>query len=167
MRFTKKKIAGAVAVSAVVALGAGTAFAYWTSTGTGSGTAGVGTDAGVSITSTAVTGLFPGGSQNLTINIQNTDAFPVYLANGITGTAAVTAAPNASATAPCTADDFTVTVPGTAVNVDAAHATAGEAEYTTSTGYSIAMKAKAIGASDQANQNGCKGATVTITWNAI
>lgn len=166
MRITKKKIAGAVAVSAVVALGAGTAFAYWTSTGTGSGTAGVGTDTAVSIATDAVTGLYPGSTLDLNLTVQNTNPYAVFLASGIGGTVSVD-----SAHSTCGIDNFQITAPTAGINIPAqVAATTGNpdpAEYTNGTAYKITMLAKADTTVAANNQNACKGATVTIAWKAL
>jgi hypothetical protein len=168
MRITKKKIAGAVAVSAVVALGAGTAFAYWTSTGTGSGTASVGTDKAVSINSVKADGLYPGASIPVTVNIQNDNPYLVFLANGITGSVTVDADHSG-----CDASNFSVSGPTPAAGIEIpkqAAATATDSdpiEWSNSSAYQINMLAKADTSVTANNQNACKGATLTITWNAI
>jgi hypothetical protein len=81
MRITKKKIVGAVAVSAVVALGAGSAYAFWTTTGTGSGTAAVGTDEGFTISGDIAPELLLDVEQTFDITVTNDATFPQHLTN--------------------------------------------------------------------------------------
>lgn len=81
MRITKKKIVGAVAVSAVVALGAGSAYAFWTTSGTGSGTAAVGKDAGFTISGDVTPALLLDVEQTFNITVTNAATFPQHLTN--------------------------------------------------------------------------------------
>jgi hypothetical protein len=85
MKFSlKKKIAAAVAVTAVV-VGGGAAYAVWTSpSGTGSGnatgytaTAGNVTSATTNGNSSDATDLYPGSSVTNTITVTNTNPYPV------------------------------------------------------------------------------------------
>lgn len=75
MRITKKKIAGAVAVSAVVALGAGSAYAFWTTDGSGSGSAAVGTSETLAISGDIADDLLLDIEESFTITATNNATF--------------------------------------------------------------------------------------------
>ena len=166
MRITKKKIVGAVAVSAVVALGAGSAYAFWTSTGSGSGSADVGADTPVAINTANVQFLAPGVELPLELKIDNTNPYNVYLPGGVEGVITVTPATGApNAARPCAASDFELVYPTTrAIDVPAA---AAGTEYTNSTDYKIRMK-NLLPVTDPANnQDNCKNATIAIAWSEV
>lgn len=79
-RRTRKRIRLVVLLAAFVL--AGGASAYFTTVGTGSGTAAVATSSDVTIApSTAVAGLYPGGSGELALAISNPNAFPVHVSS--------------------------------------------------------------------------------------
>lgn len=68
---TKSRMIVGAAVIVAIAVGGG-AFAYFTSSGSGTGTATVGSSAAVTLSSDAVTGLFPGGVDvPVTVHITN------------------------------------------------------------------------------------------------
>ena len=73
---SKKRVVLAAIVVAALAIASGVAYAYFTATGAGSGSATVGSSAGLTITSAAVTGLYPAGA-DVTV--------PVHIANGTNG----------------------------------------------------------------------------------
>lgn len=151
-KYSKRTLAaatvGAVAVS-------GVALAYWTSGGSGTGTAATGDVLPVTVTQTStISGLAPGlAAVTLSGNFDNPNAGPVHV-SGVTATvSSVTLA--AGAVGSCDATDYTVG--GTApVNAEVASGTAKGAW----TGLTLAFNNKAT------NQDGCKGATVTLTYAA-
>lgn len=75
MRITKKKIVGAVAVSAVVALGAGSAYAFWTTDGSGTGSASVGDSETLAISGDIADALLLDIEESFTITATNNATF--------------------------------------------------------------------------------------------
>jgi hypothetical protein len=148
MRTITKKKKIAIAATAVVLVSGGTAFAYWSTTGAGTGSATTGTTQPISVTQTSViTDLRPGAAaQTLAGTFTNPNATPVYVAS-VTPTVTVTRASGAVGT--CSAADYLVT----AAPVNAEISTG-----TTWTGASIQFN------NTTANQDGCKGATVAISY---
>ena len=150
---TKKFIIGGAAVTAV-AVGAGVAYAYWTTTGTGSGTAS--TSAGASnltITQTSdSSGLAPGvAAQTITGTVKNNASNSAYVTSVTVSIASVTKA--AGATGTCDATDYTLT--GATMPVTTDVAPGASAPFT---GATLAFNNKAT------NQDGCKGATVNLSY---
>ena len=150
---TKRSIA--VAAAAVLLLGGGgAAYAYWTSGGTGSGTAATGVSVDITVVqANDITNLRPGGAaQTLHGTFTNPDTAPVAITAVTPAITSVVKAPGAPAGA-CTADDYvlggTITFTGPiAVN-----------DTTTWTGATIQFDNDPA-----ANQDGCQGATVTVTY---
>lgn len=144
-KLTKKSKVIAVAASvALVAVGGGTAYAYWTTTGTGTGNAANSTGGGtVTLHATFAGGLAPGNS------------VPVaYTADNSTNTGTVVGALTASVTtsAPgCLPAWFTVSA-NTSNSPVAAN----------STGTSVGSGTLTF-LNDDANQDACKSAVVTVT----
>jgi hypothetical protein len=157
MRFTNKNVSRkAAAITAATALtvfgGAGAAIAYWTTSGSGTGSASTGDVQAVTVTQTAVvSGLVPGGAPvALSGKFNNPNPGAVTVASvsaSVTGT---------SAGSSCTAADFDITGTGAA---------AGEIPSGTGvgswSGLSIALKDRS-----DVNQNGCKNATVNLSYTA-
>ncbi len=152
MRITKKKIAGAVAVSAVVAMGAGSAVAFWTTTGGGTGSAGVGTDTPITVVQTStISGLGPGSpAQALSGTFTNPNDYPVSI-SGLT--AAVTATDKNG----CSATDFVI---GGTANLPTNGVIAVD-DTSAWSGLNVSMTNTA------ANQNACKNAVLTITYTVV
>jgi len=150
--FTKpqfsKKIVVSVSAAALVALGAGTAYAYWSTTGSGSGSAGVASSNGtLSLHASFASGLTPGASEDVAYTADNPGTSSLQVGT-ITPTVSVDAA---HASAGCLASDFSIspTVSNTTVP---AHGTA------------VAVGTGTLTFTDSsANQDGCKGATITLT----
>jgi hypothetical protein len=71
--FSKKRVVLAAIVVVALAIASGVAYAYFTATGAGTGSATVGSSADLTITSTAVSTLYPAGA-DLTV--------PVHVTNG-------------------------------------------------------------------------------------
>ena len=146
-----KKVAAAVGVGAIAVAGSGVAFAYWSTTGSGSGSATVGSNyaTALKITNDALTAaqtaaLVPGGSTTLSVHVQNTNSGSAKDGQ-VTGTVAVHGSP-----ANCSAADFSIT-PITGGDTIASGATK---DYTTTLSF----------ADSAVSQDGCKGATLDITW---
>lgn len=162
MRITRRKKLFVAGIAAVGLLG-GSAFAYWTTAGSGNGSATAGTDSGVTITQTStVTGLRPGGAAvPLDFKITNGSVGSVrqYITSVVITKGAVTKAVGAPAGA-CTAADFIVVQP----SITPADLPGGDTAYpsagATGTGASIALD------NTSSNQDGCKGASIALTYNA-
>lgn len=144
-KLTKKSKVIAVAASvALVAVGGGTAYAYWTTTGTGTGNAANSTGGGtVTLHASFAGGLAPGNS------------VPVaYTADNSTNTGTVVGALTASVTTSvpgCLPAWFTVSA-NTSNSPVAAN----------STGTSVGSGTLTF-LNDDANQDACKSAVVTVT----
>jgi hypothetical protein len=144
-------LVGVLAVAAISALGA---YAYWTTSGSGTGSATTGSNSAVTITQTStVSGLRPGsGAQALDFDINNTASVNQYVTSVVVAMTGVTG-PNIDVTHPCTTGDFTLVQPN-AINSDL---TPGNHSYAPS-GASLALDNTA------SNQDGCKGATVALSY---
>jgi hypothetical protein len=152
----KKLVAAGLAVGVTLGVG-GAAFAYFTTGGNGTGTAGVGTSTDLTINQVgSISGLLPGGgSQPIEYSIDNTTTGNQDV-TGVTVAIASIDAPNATTLLTCTTDDFTLTQPNTAPGDIVANTT-----YTSNpSGASISMK------DSLSNQDGCKGATVHLSFTA-
>ena len=140
-------LVGAGALAVLVS--GGVAFAFWTSSGSAEGQAGV-TSAvdGLLLTPSTVSGLYPGiDPQDVPLTMQNTNDFPVTVADvevEVTDTGA----------SGCLVGDFVVDGSGYSGQVVAAGATVNVTPAT------ITMTDTA------ANQDACKGATLTLSFNA-
>ena len=145
--------AGAVALLGVVA----GAYAYWTNSGTGAGTAATGTNVGITVTQTTTpSGLYPGGpTAALSGKFNNTNAGAVYV-NQVSASIASVTGPNITVPNPCTAADYQLN--GFPVTV-AAEIASGTAQGSW-TGASIQLLDAVT------NQDGCKGATVNLTYTS-
>ena len=78
---SKKRFALIASTVAAVFVGGGIAVAYWTTTGSGTGTAATGNSSTVTVSSTAITGLYPGGpAVPIVLNVNNPNASAQYIA---------------------------------------------------------------------------------------
>ncbi len=148
-----------IALLACLLVSAASAYAYWTSGGTGSGSAATGTTTGITVNQTSTpTGLYPGGpAQPLSGNFTNTNSGPIQVASVNATIASVTKATGAPA-GPCTATDFTLSgFPTTTITPAEIPSGTGVGSWS---GGSIAMVNSA------SNQDGCKGATVNISYTS-
>ncbi len=147
---TKKKAAVVVAVAAVAIAGAGGAYAYWTTSGEGSATGAAGTNTAFTITQVgSVSGLVPGVPQTVNFKVNNGANFAQYL-TGVTASVAGTTSGNGSGPA-CTVADY---------QVDQVAIAAGQiAGNSSQTGTAVVMLKNT-----NANQDNCKGATVTLAF---
>ena len=156
MRRNRKKLIAALGVAVLVIALASAAFAYWTTTGNGVGSATTGSDSGVTITATtSPSGLVPGGpAQALDFDINNGATTPQYVNTVAISITGVTG-PNITVGTPCDASDFALEQPN-AIGQDLASGTTSFAP----SGASIAL------IDSGSNQNGCKGATVALSYDA-
>ena len=151
-RLTKKKYAIIGGVS-VVALTGGIAFAYWTSTGSDTDTATTGNENSwtVLINTASISNgtLTPGGAtDNITFSVTNNDTGTKQI-QGVVATVDSVVPGNALST--CDASDFSITGATVPTGVDVA---GGGGSVNGS--FNVQMINKT-----SANQDGCKGATVT------
>ncbi|HEY2831018.1 MAG TPA: hypothetical protein VGJ14_01230 [Sporichthyaceae bacterium] len=157
MRITKKKIAGVVAATTVVALGSTAAFAYWTGSGSadGSTTLAAGfADLHAALTIADSGTLMPGGSVQVTsASISNPNASTIY----ITGFDAPTFTFDAAHTG-CSASWFTLTnLPASiATPIPAANGTT----VINTVPLNIQLTMSNLVGTDQGD---CKNATITVT----
>jgi len=144
MKINKKSVV--VATAALVLVGAGSAFAYWTTTGSGTGTATNASSNGVVVLhATFANGLTPGASEAVTYTGDNAGTSSLNVGT-ITPVVSVDAAHST-----CLAADFVATT--VTSNTTLAHNTSG-----------VALGAGTLTFTDTAvNQDGCKGAVITIT----
>ena len=143
-----KKIVAVAAAAVVVAAGAGTAFAYWTTTGSGSGSAGTASSNGtIALHAAFDSGLTPGASEAVSYTADNAGTSSLYVGT-ITPTVSIDAA---HVTAGCLASDFSIAPTSANVTVPAG-----------ASGLAVGSGTLAF-ADTSANQDGCKGATITLT----
>ncbi len=145
LQITRKTvaIAGAVVV-AIVSI----AYAYWTTTGSGTGSATNASSNGTIVLHAAfAAGLTPGAAEAVTYTADNAGTSSLYV-NTITPTVSID---GAHVTSGCLVGDFTIpaTASGTTVGPGLSGVAAGSGTLTF--------------ANTAVNQDGCKGATVTLT----
>ncbi|MGZ4588518.1 MAG: hypothetical protein ACXVX9_12040 [Mycobacteriaceae bacterium] len=155
MRKPTKRVAVLIA-AAVVLGGGGIAYAYWTAGGSGTGTATTGTNTPITANQTTViTGLAPGvAAQIISGTFTNNNSGPVYVGTVTASIGSVTKAGGAPA-GTCDATDYALASPAMTVNAEVPAGTAQSAW----TGATIAFNDNAA-----ANQDACKGATVTLSY---
>ena len=139
--FTRRS--GTAAVATLALLGTGVALAAWTSTGTGSGSATADTEQGLVVTPGTASGLYPTGSQTVSIQVKNNNPYAVTLDAASISNLAVQGSPVG-----CSTHDVTADVPTPSDRI-AAGATATITDVVT-----VAM------GSD--GDNGCQGKTFTF-----
>jgi hypothetical protein len=141
-------ILGAVAVLAV----AGIAIAYWTTTGSGSGSGSVAASNGtLALHGTITEALTPGGSSAVSYTADNANSSSEQV-----GTVhAVVSIDKEHAAAGCEASDFTIadTVENQTIAAE-------------SSGVALAENGSIKMANTEANQDACKGATITLTLSS-
>lgn len=156
MRFKfRNKKTTVIAVFLVMAV-AGAAFAYWTAGGSGTGTGTTGTAVPITAVQTSTVSLMGPGiaPQALSGNFTNLNTSPVHVESV---TAAVTAVTTVPPGGDCEIDDYEITgTPSAAQEV-----AVGTAQGAWS-GQSIAFVNNLA-----ENQDGCKLATVTITYTIV
>ena len=147
MKITKKKLA-IVSTVVVASLGATAAFAYWTTGGSGTGTADAGSSAPALVLHTDFSdGLLLGGQKTVTVTADGNSTDDVSLAGK---TLYFTVSTD---DAGCTAADFTL---------PSATATAGIVVHAADSAVEIGSATLTMISRDSVNQDGCKGATITI-----
>ncbi|GAA4710694.1 hypothetical protein GCM10025782_03410 [Pedococcus ginsenosidimutans] len=149
----------AASATALVLIGSGTAaFAYWSSTGMGSGTASTSTGApNLTVTqASAPSGMAPGiDATAITATVTNNADSKAMVSQVVVSIASVTKALDAPA-GTCDASDYTLSNP--IMTVGAAELAKGGS--TTFSGATLGFNNTA------ANQDGCKGATVHLAYDA-
>jgi hypothetical protein len=147
-----------VVLGAVILVAAAAAYAYWTNSGSGSGSAETGTNAAITINQTStVTGLAPGGPpQALSGNFTNSNSSPVFVTSVNAAIGSVTG-PNITAGTPCDASDYQLS--GFPIAIGRAIPSGSGVD--SWSGSSIQMINKPA-----ANQDGCKNATVNISYTS-
>ena len=150
----RKKVVVLSALCALIA--AGGAYAYWTAGGSGSGSATAGSTANLTVNQTTVLGpMYPGdAAQVISGTFGNTNAGPIQIATVTASISAVTKAAGAPA-GDCDATDFTLANPVMTVLPAIPTGTLQGAW----TGASLKFNNKT-----GTNQDGCKGATVTLSY---
>lgn len=145
-RFSKRTW---VLIGVVLALGMSAigAYAYWTTTGSGNGSATVAASNGtVTLHGTAPTNLYPGGSSSVTFTADNSGGSNLFV--GTIHLGSVTAdAGHAS----CNTADFTM-----------ADVTSNTMVPAGQTGYALTGSGTLQYANTSANQDACKGASLTL-----
>jgi hypothetical protein len=155
---TKKKIvAGAVAAVLVLA-GGGAALAYWTSDGSGKGQARAGTTVAVAVNDESLTvALRPGGpAQALRGSFSNPGEGPVFITSVTASVERVTKAADAPA-GTCDTSDYEITQATMPVEAEVGVGT----RQGSWSGASLSFVNKPT-----VDQDGCKGATVTVSYVA-
>jgi hypothetical protein len=167
MNSSKKRFVLVASTIGAVLVGGGIAVAYWSTTGSGTGSAAAGSDVPVTVVQdSTVAGLAPGApAKDLDFTVSSTATGPQQISNVAVSVSSVTKAVGAPAGA-CTAGDFSVTQPskpsaGTPVSIPAGGSvsfTSGAGGAQANTGAKVAMINSA------ANQDGCKGATLVLSY---
>ncbi len=142
--FTRKRVA-VLSVIGVLALAAA-AVAYWTGSGSGSGTANVGTSGTVALTATVPDGIAPGTSKDVSFTASNATDSPIYLSTVHLDSVVPDGAHSA-----CDTTDFSMADVSEGVEVAAG-----------ASGQSLANTGTLVFADTTANQDACKGATLTL-----
>ncbi|MGO4583006.1 hypothetical protein AB4Z38_03825 [Arthrobacter sp. 2RAF6] len=145
----KGKVYAAAAAVALVAASGGAAYAYWTTTGTGSGAAANSSGGGtVSLHATFNAGLAPGNDTSVAYTADNSS-------NTGTVVGALSATVSTSDPTHCLASWFTVTA-----------VTSNSAVAPNSSATSVGSGTLTF-LNDPANQDSCKGATITVTVGSL
>ena len=154
-KYSKRKIAATIAITAILVGGGGAAaIAYWSAGGAGTGQATTGSPSNLTAVQTStISGLAPGvGAQTLSGNFTNPNSAATYVTSVTASIASVTQATNAVGS--CSSADYTLAGATMAVG---ATVPAGTAQGSWS-GATLVFNNTA------SNQDGCKGATVNIAY---
>jgi hypothetical protein len=164
-KLTKKKVLALGTVAAVVV--AGLALAFWTAGGSGSGTGstGAGATGGITVHQTStVSGLTPGGTGSaLSGDFSNSNSQSVHVTS-VTGAVRTFSSQTDTNKPACTQDDYQITggAQATPNTVSASQDIAGNASHAGSwSGLTVALKQNA-----SANQDNCKGQSITIDYTS-
>jgi hypothetical protein len=150
-RLTKKKVLAALATIGVLVL-AGGAYAYFTGAGSGTATATVGTSSAVVLKGTVAGALYPGASQTVTFTVDNPSSGSQRVGT-ISLTKVQADAGHSSCLTTITGEKPDFTMAPVAVNASYG---SGNGQAVTPTG-SLKMNDTGI------SQDGCQGATLTLT----
>ncbi|MEY2477917.1 MAG: hypothetical protein QOG87_3232 [Actinomycetota bacterium] len=155
MSFKKKLVSVLVVIGVIGAASA--AFAFWTGGGSGSGSAAATTPTAVTVNQTgSITGLYPGAPATaLSGNFDNPNSGAVHIANVTAAVRAFSLPAVANGKPACTAADFTI---GGTATVNA-QVPAGNGVGSWS-GLTVALN------NGVANQDNCKGVSITIDYTA-
>ena len=165
MRFTKKRVLSALGVLSVLAI-ASVALAYWTTSGSGSGTATAGSDAGVTVDGNPADGITPGGSVAVTSVIHNAHDQPQYV-RSLTVTISVSNAYHATSNPTgCKAADFTYEADADDGTNPASNPHTSDVSTDIAANGTKSVSGLVHMADTSSNQDGCKNATVTLTYAA-
>jgi hypothetical protein len=140
---------GVVAVTALALTSVGIAFAAWTATGSGDGSAVADTAQALEVTSAEVTGLFPTGDVDFTVNVENLNPYAVDLDDLTVGTITVDTEHSGCTVSAVTAEDLDLTA-------------GGEGYVGPNSNADFPMNVEVSNAADDA----CQGATFTIPVTA-
>jgi hypothetical protein len=154
MKLNRNRRFVALLATLALAVTAVSGYAYWTTGGTGSGTGTTGTSSAINAQQTStVSAMTPGSpAQALDFSLNNTAATNQFVTSVTIAIASVTGA-NISASRPCDASDFALVQP----TVSYGDLTPGVHAYAPS-GASLAMN------NTGSNQDGCKNATVNLSY---
>ena len=155
-KYSKRKIAATIAITAILVGGGGAAaIAYWSTGGAGTGTATTGTSIAVTAVQTStITGITPGSAgQTLSGNFTNTNSAAAYVTSVTASISSVVKAVGAPLGS-CTAADYTLSGAVMAVGATVPVGTAQGSW----TGATLAFNNTA------GNQDGCKSATVNVAY---
>jgi hypothetical protein len=157
-KFTKRKIAATIAITAILVGGGGAAaIAYWSAGGAGTGAATTGTSTGVTAVQTStITNITPGSAaQTLSGNFNNTNAGSVFVTSVTASIASVFQ--GGVVAVGCSSADYSL-VGAVMTQVTANQNVAAGTGVGAWSGATIAFKNTA------ANQDACKGATVNLAY---
>jgi hypothetical protein len=153
----KQKVAAGLGAGAIVLAGGGVAFAFWSTSGTGTGTAATATGASdLTVTQTSVlTDLAPGvAASPITVDVTNNATNNATVSQVIASITSVSQATGATGT--CGVADYTLN-----------NATMTITPTDLATGQTASFSGATLGFHNLAtNQDGCKGATVNLSYAA-
>jgi hypothetical protein len=149
-KFNKKRVLALATVAALAV--AGIAYAYWTTTGAGTGSATNASSNGtIDLHASFADGLTPGGSKTVTFTADNAGTSSLRVGT-VQSVVSIDAAHVALG---CSVDDFSI------ADVDENQTIAAGA-----TGVTLAHTGLIAFADTAVNQDGCKGAKVTLTLSS-
>ena len=144
-----RKIAAALGVITAFLLSCGVAAAAWSSNGTGSATAKAATAQGVTTSAVAVTTglLYPGGTGDLVLQVNNPNPFPVRVSAVAAGSGSVTASGGIGT---CATHGVALSATQSGLTFDIAASSSGTRTFA------------GVVSMSTASESGCQGATFTI-----
>jgi hypothetical protein len=150
--FNRKSAAVATVIALIAAAGA---YAYWTQTGSGTGSASTGSTAAITVNDLSdISGLYPGGEQELNGDFDNPNDSVIMVASVTVSIASVTDSLGAAITG-CSTADYEIRDVIATVGVEIAASTNGTGAWS---GPSIAML------NSGTDQDACKGAFVHLAF---